>query len=62
MTDDLVQRLRDPETTCCEADIRHEAADRIEALKVALRDIADRHVHQLDCGCYETVHRALEVK
>jgi hypothetical protein len=40
MTDDLVKRLRD-QWEATPPDICHAAADRIEALEAALREIAD---------------------
>lgn len=45
MTNDLVQRLRDPSSRCCHADIMEEAADAIERLRAALSEMV-----------YETTH------
>ena len=42
MSDDLVKRLRNPPfgTETSERNVMHEAADRIEKLEAALREIA----------------------
>ena len=62
MTDDLVQRLREIVAYFGDANVIREAADRIERLEAALRQIADLRYEEASFRMAYIASRALEGK